>query len=76
MTSAYGTRGLGATGVVSENLEASVELARKALSHIGIENREIKKILRNYRQDYNTQIEQGPGPGKTLEKIIKLEDKE
>ncbi len=51
-------RKLGATGVVSENLEASMELARKALSHIGFNDKELKHILVNFRHSYNAQIEE------------------
>ena len=51
-------RRLGATGVVSENLEASMELARKALSHIGYNDKELKQILVNFRRGYNARIEE------------------
>ena len=51
-------RRLGATGVVSENLEASMELARKALSHIGFNDKDLKHILVNFRHGYNAQIEE------------------
>jgi len=55
-------RRLGATGVVSENLEASMELARKALAHVGTGSKELNHILVNFRRSYNTQIEEKRGP--------------
>lgn len=57
-------RRLGATGVVSENLEASMELARKALSNVGLGNKELKHLLINFRRSYNMQIEEIHRPRK------------
>ena len=54
-------RRLGATGVVSENLEASMELARKALISSGYKVKELRPILVNFRKSYNAQIEQEAG---------------
>ena len=51
-------RQLGATGVVSENLEASMELARKALASTGYDEEELHTILANFRKAYNAKIEQ------------------
>ncbi|UCB54810.1 MAG: cation:proton antiporter [Thiotrichales bacterium] len=56
-------RRLGASGVVSENLEASMELARKALAHSGFNMKELRHILRNFRQGYTVQIEEARRPG-------------
>ena len=49
---------LGATGVVSENFEASVELARKALMSTGFNSEELHSILLNFRERYNEKITQ------------------
>lgn len=51
-------RRLGATGVISENFEASMELARKALMQIGYTGKDLQNILGDFRQDYNAQIEE------------------
>ena len=51
-------RRLGATGVVSENLEASMELASKALMSTGYDEKELHSILVDFRNTYNTKIEQ------------------
>jgi len=50
-------RELGATGVVSENVEASIELARTALSTSGFKEKKLDAILNNFRQKYHAQIE-------------------
>ena len=49
---------LGASGVVSENLEASLELARMALGNIGFENSKKEKILEEFHRDYYVQIDE------------------
>jgi monovalent cation:proton antiporter-2 (CPA2) family protein len=49
-------RRLGATAVVSENFEASMELARKALISTGYEDKTLHAILANFRQTYNAKI--------------------
>ncbi len=46
---------LGASGVVSENLEASLELARMALTH-RVEKRKLQALLSNFRHAYHTSI--------------------
>ena len=51
-------RRLGATGVVSENFEASMELARKALLGTGYSGKELHYILVNFRKTYNIKIKQ------------------
>ena len=53
-----------------------MELARKALMHIGVENKELKTILGTYRQNYNAQMEEVHGVGQKLNKIIKMEKEE
>jgi len=47
---------LGATHTVSENLEASLELARLTLSHCGVEARQSKDILDEFRRIYSDQM--------------------
>lgn len=49
-------RRLGATAVVSENLEASMELARKALISTGYDGKTLHAILANFRKTYNAKI--------------------
>ena len=53
-------RQLGATGIVSENVEASLELARMArmaLISIGYDDEEREAILDDFRRTYRAQIE-------------------
>jgi len=50
-------RKIGASGAVSENLEASLELARLALSKIGVAESKRDKILNDFRIKYRSQIE-------------------
>ena len=50
-------RRLGATGVASENFEASMELARKALISTGYNKKDLRAILGNFRKKYNAKIE-------------------
>ncbi|MCW8888051.1 MAG: monovalent cation:proton antiporter-2 (CPA2) family protein [Gammaproteobacteria bacterium] len=47
---------LGASGVVSENVEASLELARMAMEDVGIDSKRLEKLLENFRQSYRDQI--------------------
>ncbi|MCW8908108.1 MAG: monovalent cation:proton antiporter-2 (CPA2) family protein [Sedimenticola sp.] len=47
---------LGAAGVVSENMEASMELARMALLQIGMEGKELDRIVNEFRSNYHAQI--------------------
>jgi len=50
---------LGAYFTVSETLEASAELARAALLHVGVEDPEIAVALEHFRVDYYGQIDNG-----------------
>jgi monovalent cation:proton antiporter-2 (CPA2) family protein len=50
-------RRLGASGVVSENIEASLELARMALATIGFDNNKRETILGDFRSTYYSQID-------------------
>jgi len=52
-------RSLGAQFTVSETLEASAELARAALLHMGAEDPEVEVALRNFRNDYYGRIDKG-----------------
>jgi monovalent cation:proton antiporter-2 (CPA2) family protein len=47
---------LGAAGVVSENVEASLELARMALERIGADAAQSEEVLSAFRQRYHAQI--------------------
>ena len=47
---------LGADYTVSETLEASAELARVALLHIGADDAEVDSALDEFRKDYYTRI--------------------
>ena len=47
---------LGATHTVSENLEASLELARLTLAHSGIDTQRSKDILDEFRRIYSDQM--------------------
>ena len=49
-------RALGAHFTVSETLEASAELARAALLHLGAEVTEVRVALKNFRKDYYGRI--------------------
>lgn len=51
-------RRLGASGVVSENVEASLELARMALLSAGASERKRESILAEFRQKYRAQIDE------------------
>jgi hypothetical protein len=50
-------RKLGASGVVSENIEASLELARMVLINIQINEKKQKAILEDFRRKYHAGIE-------------------
>ncbi len=50
-------RKLGATAVISENVEASLELANIVLTNVGLNETKIKKIITNFREKYFAQIE-------------------
>ncbi len=49
---------LGAYFTVSETLEASAELARAALLHIGTESKEVEVVLNRFRKDYYERIDE------------------
>ena len=49
---------LGASGVVSENVEASLELARMALINAGVNEKDRDSILGEFRQTYRAQIDE------------------
>ncbi|WP_455217448.1 monovalent cation:proton antiporter-2 (CPA2) family protein [Kaarinaea lacus] len=49
-------RKLGATGVVSENIEASLELARMVLNDVGLEQGSLQHIISDFRESYHGQI--------------------
>ncbi|RLA02895.1 MAG: potassium transporter KefC, partial [Gammaproteobacteria bacterium] len=49
-------RAIGAHFTVSETLEASAELARAALLHMGAERPEVSVALKNFREDYYGRI--------------------
>jgi len=51
---------LGAFGVVSENLEASLELSRMVLNHEGFTYEERQDLLTDFRDNYYEQVNQGP----------------
>lgn len=47
----------GATATVSENLEASLELARMALTRTGVKVKKQNQIIQNFREKYHAHIE-------------------
>ena len=53
-------RELGATVAVSENLEASVELARAALLHEGVAEDRGESLLRDFRNEYYADVDKTP----------------
>lgn len=57
-------RKLGATGVVSENIEASLELARMVLNDVGLEQKQLGNIINNFRNGYHAQINEEMEPDK------------
>tara|TARA_B100000959_G_scaffold267111_1_gene310242 strand:- start:2008 stop:2508 length:501 start_codon:yes stop_codon:yes gene_type:complete len=50
-------RRLGASGVVSEHIEASLELARMLLLNIGVNEKKRKAIIEDFRRKYHAQID-------------------
>jgi hypothetical protein len=42
----------GASGVASENLEASLQLARFALTAVGVDEEQVEQELEAYRHEY------------------------
>lgn len=53
-------RDLGATVAVSENLEASVELAREVLIHEGVTREQGETLLRDFRTEYYADVDEAP----------------
>jgi monovalent cation:proton antiporter-2 (CPA2) family protein len=53
---------LGASGVVSENLEASLQLSRFALEAAGIEEERVEQLLLGYREQYYQYLAQADAP--------------
>jgi monovalent cation:proton antiporter-2 (CPA2) family protein len=53
-------RDLGATVAVSENLEASVELAREALLHEGVAAERGEALLQAFRAEYYADVDEAP----------------
>ncbi len=51
----------GAHFTVSETLEASAELARAALLHIGIQDQQVELVLEDFRKDYYGRIDKAVG---------------
>ena len=51
-------RALGASKVVSENIEASLELTRLVLKNVGVSKRKREHLLDDFRQTYHNQIEE------------------
>jgi len=56
-------RALGAHYTVSETLEASAELARAALLHMGEGDAEVEDALKKFRDDYYGRVNRGMGGG-------------
>jgi monovalent cation:proton antiporter-2 (CPA2) family protein len=50
-------RKMGASGVVSENIEASLELARLALTNVGLTETKSENIIGKFRRAYYAQID-------------------
>ncbi|TNG00210.1 MAG: potassium transporter KefC, partial [Gammaproteobacteria bacterium] len=50
-------RKLGAFGVVSENIEASLELARMVMTNVGLSEKKGEAILRDFRHTYYSQVD-------------------
>jgi hypothetical protein len=48
---------MGASGAVSENIEASLELARLALTNAGLAKTKSEKIIGKFRRAYYAQID-------------------
>ena len=66
---------LGAAGVVSENVEASLELSRMALERMGVDAAHGEDILAAFRQRYHEQIhgQAETGPGRLPESVRDVE---
>ncbi|MFC1665308.1 cation:proton antiporter, partial [Pseudomonadota bacterium] len=59
LTKCRDLKALGAQFTVSETLEASAELARAALLHIGTDDPEVGLALKHFRKDYYGRIDNG-----------------
>jgi monovalent cation:proton antiporter-2 (CPA2) family protein len=57
---------LGAAGVVSENVEASLELSRMAMERIGVDSALSEDVLSAFRRRYHAQIHEQAGKGSGL----------
>jgi glutathione-regulated potassium-efflux system protein KefB len=57
---------LGAAGVVSENVEASLELSRMAMERIGVDSALSEDVLSAFRRRYHAQIHEQAGMGSGL----------
>ena len=53
---------LGASGVVSENMEASMELVRMALVDLGVNKDEMDQVVEDFRLNYRAQISAAEQP--------------
>ncbi len=60
-------RRLGATGVVSENIEASLELAHMTLTSLGVNEKKKEAILVGFRHTYQAQIDDFSSLDKKME---------
>lgn len=54
---------MGAAGVVSENVEASLELSRMVLQRLDVEEQQLEDILSAFRSRYHAQISGSARPG-------------
>jgi glutathione-regulated potassium-efflux system protein KefB len=66
---------LGASGVVSENVEASLELSRMALERMGVDAGQSEDVLSDFRRRYHAQIHEPPlaEPGRRPERFRDIE---
>jgi monovalent cation:proton antiporter-2 (CPA2) family protein len=66
---------LGAAGVVSENVEASLELSRMALERMGVQAAHCEEVLSGFRRRYHEQIHIHPGadPGRRPDRFRDVE---
>jgi monovalent cation:proton antiporter-2 (CPA2) family protein len=58
---------MGSAGVVSENVEASLELSRMAMERMGVPDDQREEVLDGFRQHYHDQIHQLPAVGAGME---------
>lgn len=66
---------LGASGVISENVEASLELSRMALERMGVDAAESEDLLSGFRRRYHAQIHEPPPaePGRRPDRFRDIE---